>query len=104
MALPQMTEEQRKAALAKAKKVRADRAKIREKLAAGKMSLKDVFKKAAGDPTYGKMRITYVLRSLPGVGKVTVENTLNEIGIDEKRRVGGLGSRQQEALLEKFGK
>jgi hypothetical protein len=28
---------------------------------------------------------------------------MNDIGIDETRRIQGLGSRQKQALLERFG-
>jgi len=50
-----------------------------------------------------KMRVAYLLESLPRIGKVRTRKIMNEIGIDETRRVQGLGSRQRQALIERFG-
>ena len=46
MALPQLTDEQRKEALEKAAKVRAERAQLKKDLASGKVSFKQVLKKS----------------------------------------------------------
>jgi ribosomal protein S13 len=43
------------------------------------------------------------LESLPRIGKVRARQIMEEIGIDENRRVQGLGVRQKEALLNKLG-
>jgi len=40
---------------------------------------------------------------LPRIGKVRTRKIMNEIGIDETRRIQGLGSRQKQALIERFG-
>ena len=48
------------------------------------------------------MRVKYLLESLPQVGKITAAKLMEEIGIDEARRVQGLGSRQKAQLLEKL--
>ncbi|HKM17093.1 MAG TPA: nucleoid-associated protein, partial [Limnochordia bacterium] len=39
----------------------------------------------------------------PQVGKVTSKKIMEEIGINENRRVQGLGKRQINALLERLG-
>ena len=49
------------------------------------------------------MRVSYLLQSLPKVGKTTGQKIMAEIGIHENRRISGLGSRQVEALVEKLG-
>jgi ribosomal protein S13 len=54
------------------------------------------------DEIVGKMRVKYLLESLPQVGKITAAKIMNEIGIDEVRRIQGLGSRQKADLLERF--
>ena len=51
---------------------------------------------------YAKMRVKYLLESLPQVGKITTQKIMEEIGIDEARRVQGLGKRQVAQLLEKL--
>ena len=40
--------------------------------------------------------------SLPNVGKITAVSIMEEIGINESRRVQGLGKRQLAMLLEKL--
>lgn len=101
MALPTMTEEQRAAALEKAKAARAARSALRADIKAGKISLEDVLN--SDDDVAKKTKVSQVLVSLPGVGKVTVAKVMEEIGIQENRKVGGLGSVQKAKLLEKLG-
>jgi len=103
MPLPKLTPEQKKKALMKAQKVRSERAKIRAEVKKGKITLDQLFKKS-GDEVIGKMRVSYVLQSLPRIGKVRAAKIMYEIGIDENRRVQGLGVRQIEALKEHFAK
>ncbi|MDO4183530.1 MAG: integration host factor, actinobacterial type [Coriobacteriia bacterium] len=102
MALPKMTPEQQAAALEKAKKARAKRAALKADLKAGKKKLSSVLN--SKDEIVKKTKVVQVLTALPGVGKITAEKAMEEIGIPEGRRVGGLGSKQKEALIEKFGK
>ncbi len=102
MALPKLTLEQKKKALQKAQDMRSRRKGIRERLKKGSMSLKQVLD-AKSDEVLGKMRVAYLLASLPRVGKTTARKIMEEIGIDEARRVQGLGKRQREALLERLG-
>jgi signal recognition particle GTPase len=96
-----MTPEQRAAALEKAKAARAKRSALRADIKAGKVSLKEVL--ASTDEIAKKTKVKQILVSLPGVGKVTAENAMEEIGIDENRKVGGLGANQKAKLLERFG-
>ena len=102
MSIPQLSPEERSKALQKAQQIRSQRMEVRKKLKAGKLSLADVLDKA-GDEVYAKMRVKYLLESLPQVGKITALKVMEEIGIDEARRVQGLGSRQKAQLLERLG-
>ena len=99
---PQLTDEQRQAALAKAAEARRARAELKEKLKMGSVNLKELFAQAENDEIIGKMKVVAVLESLPGVGKVKARRTMEEIGISETRRVRGLGAQQREALLKAF--
>jgi hypothetical protein len=101
MALPVLSAEEKQKALQKAQQMRSERAAIREQLKSGKLTLKDVLSKT-DDEVVQKMRVAYLLQSLPQVGKVTSQKIMDEIGIHESRRVQGLGKRQIGALLEKF--
>lgn len=102
MALPKLTPDEKRRALEKAQEMRSKRAEVREQLKAGRVSLKDVLEQTE-DEVVGKMRVAYLLQSLPQVGKVTSRKIMDEIGIHESRRVQGLGKRQIGALLEKLG-
>ena len=99
---PQLSDEQRQAALAKAAEARRIRAELKEKLKMGSLTLPELFDKAAGDEVVGKMKVLAVLESLPGVGKVKARRLMEEIGISETRRVRGLGDQQRAALLKQF--
>ena len=71
MALPELTPEQKREALKKAQEVRSKRAQVRADLKAGKMTLEGVLNKAE-DEVIGKMRVAYLLESLPRIGKVQI--------------------------------
>jgi hypothetical protein len=99
---PQLTDEQRTAALAKAAEARRVRAELKEKLKMGSLTLKELLDQAASDDIVGKMKVVAVLESLPGVGKVKARRTMEEIGISDSRRVRGLGDQQRASLLKSF--
>jgi len=101
--LPVLTLREKKEALNKAQKMRSERKGIREQLKSGQMSLNEVLSRD-NDEVMGKMRVAYLLASLPRVGKTTARKVMEEIGIDESRRVQGLGKRQKEALLSRFAR
>jgi hypothetical protein len=103
MALPTLTPEQRQQALEKAAIARKKRAELKGQLKSGKKSLKDVLA-SSGDPTVGKMKVSTVLESLPGVGKVRAQKLMEELDISTTRRVQGLGTKQRELLLDRFAK
>ena len=102
MALPQLTDEQRKSALEKAAESRRARAELRAKIKDGKISIKEVLSKA-DDPVIGRMKVSMLIESLPGFGKAKTAKLMEELAISPTRRVKGLGSRQREELLERLG-
>ncbi|HEY3485987.1 MAG TPA: integration host factor, actinobacterial type [Ilumatobacteraceae bacterium] len=98
---PQLTPEQRAAALEKAAEARAARAEIKARLKMGSLSLADAL--ASDDTNVGKLKVVSLLESLPGVGKVKARRVMDEIGIADNRRVQGLGAQQRAALLDQLG-
>jgi signal recognition particle GTPase len=99
---PQLSDEQRQAALAKAAEARRARAELKEKLKMGSTTLKELLDQSDADDIIGKMKVVAVLESLPGVGKVKARRTMEDIGISETRRVRGLGDQQRRELLKAF--
>ena len=99
---PQLSDEQRAAALEKAAAARKARAELKERLKMGSITLPELFEQAPNDDTVGKMKVLAVLESLPGLGKVKARRLLEECEISETRRVQGLGVNQRRALLDKL--
>ena len=102
MPLPVLTDEQRKQALEKAAEARRKRAEIKGQLKSGKLTLKDMLSRQ--DDTVGKMKVSTVLESLPGVWKVRARKIMEKLDISASRRVRGLGAKQRESLLTEFAK
>jgi signal recognition particle GTPase len=98
MPLPVLTEEQRREALAKAAEARRKRADLKEKLKTGQLSLRDLLDQRQDD-IIAKMKVSSVLESLPGVGKVRARKMMERLDISATRRVRGLGAKQKQALL-----
>ena len=102
MALPPLTPEQRAAALAKAAVARRERAAAKNRLKYSQGSLADVIKEGKDNEVIGKMKVSALLESLPGVGRVRARQIMDEVGISESRRVRGLGANQAAALIARF--
>ena len=102
MAIPQLTPEERQAALEKAKVARVKRAQVREDLKDGKLTLKDVID-MKDDEVVGRMKVSTLIETLPGYGKAKAGKVMAELKIAESRRLRGLGARQEAALLERLG-
>jgi len=103
VALPPLTPEQRAAALEKAAEARRVRAEVKNRLKHSGASLHQVLAQGRTDDIVGKMKVTALLESMPGVGKVRARQIMARLGISESRRVRGLGANQVAALEREFG-
>ena len=99
---PQLSPEQRQAALDKAAAARRQRAELKEKLKMGSVSLPELLDQADRDEVVAKMKVVAVLESLPGLGKVKARRLLEECEISETRRIQGLGTNQRRKLFERL--
>lgn len=102
VALPQLTEEQRAAALEKAAAARKIRAELKDRLKRGGTNLKEVLTQSDSNEVLGKMKVSALLEALPGVGKVRAQQIMERLEIAPSRRLRGLGERQRKALLADF--
>ncbi|GAB3589275.1 integration host factor, actinobacterial type [Calidifontibacter terrae] len=102
MALPELTPQQRAEALEKAAAARRERAAIKNRLKNSQGSLREVIDAGKKNEVVAKMKVSALLESMPGVGRVRARQIMEEIGIAETRRVRGLGAHQIAALLERF--
>jgi transposase len=106
VALPPLTPEQRTAALEKAARARRERAAVKNRLKHSGASLAAVLEEGQRDTDsgriVGKMKVTALLESMPGVGRVKARQIMARLGISESRRVRGLGANQVAALQREF--
>ena len=101
---PQLTAEQRVAALAKASASRKRRAEVKNQIKNGLLSIDDVLSLALSDDAIGKMRVKELLESLSGVGKIRVISLMDRLNISPTRRIQGLGRHQLKELRNEFVK
>jgi transposase len=87
VALPQLTDEQRAAALEKAAAARRARAELKDRLKRGGTNLKQVLKDAETNEVFGKMKVSALLEALPKVGKVKAQEIMTELEIAPTRRL-----------------
>ena len=102
MSLPPLTPEERAAGLEKAARVRRERAEVKDRLKHGQATLPDVLEQSATDDVIGKMKVSALLESMPGVGKVRARQLMERYGIAESRRIRGLGDNQRAGLEHEF--
>lgn len=103
MALPTLSEEQRKQALEKAAAARRARSELLEGIKTGTTTVESVLKRADTDEIVKKTKVTQLLKALPGYGPARVTQLLEQAQIAENRKLGGLGERQRQALLAAVG-
>lgn len=95
MAIPELTDEQRRENLRRAAEARHEKAGLLHALKDGKVTLAEVL----DDPRAERIRVD----ALPGYGRARSESLMAKLGIARSRRVRGLGVRQRRALLEAVG-
>ena len=88
MALPKLSLDDKKKALKKAQEIRSKRAKIRQNLKNGKTTIREVLANI-NDDVVAKMRVAYLLESLPRIGKVRTRKIMTDIGINETQAHSG---------------
>jgi guanylate kinase len=101
---PQLTAEQRQAALEKAAQSRKRRAEVKAHIKDGTLTIDQVITLAQTDEAVGKMRVKELLESLSGVGKVRVVSLMERLNISPTRRIQGLGKHQIKELRQEFMK
>lgn len=100
---PQLSEDQRAQALARAAEARRVRAEVKELLKTGSITFTELLEKAEADDLIGGLKVESVLASMPGTGKVKAKRMMEAHGIADNRRLRGLGDKQRAALLSEFG-
>lgn len=100
--MAEMPEVDRAAANRAAVAARRARAELKERLRSGELTpLRALEESLDPENPAATLRITDFLLSLPAIGAVKAPKILDQLGISERKRLGGLG-RQQRVRLEEF--
>ena len=94
--LPELSDEERMATLARALEARAERRAALDELRAGTLGAAE----SLDDPRLRSCKVFAWLRALPGIGTARADAIMREARIKPSRRVRGLGARQRVAVLE----
>lgn len=93
--LPELGEEERTAALARALEARAERRAALDEVRAGTLDAEA----SLDDPRLRSCKVFAWLRAFPGIGTARADAIMREARINPSRRVSGLGARQRVAVL-----
>ena len=99
---PKLDAAQRQLALERAKQARRSRADVKEQIRSGKLKVLQVIELASTNEAIAKMRVSELLESIPGIGKVRATSILNRLDISGSRRIQGLGVLQLQRLKHEF--
>lgn len=90
----------RTAASVAAVAARRARAAVKSDVHSGRRTAIDVAETAWRDPRGAEatLRVTDLLMAIPGIGRARALRHLQDLGISERKRVGGLGARQRPRL------
>ncbi len=102
MPVPELSADARRQALDKAAAARRIRAALKQDLKSGRIDLVEVLRRADGDDTVGKTKVSDVLEAVPRIGKVRARKLMDRLDISPSRRLRGLGANQRRRLLDAF--
>ena len=95
---PPMSDEQRREALRQANQVRRLRADDKALIRSRKLDPRTIL---ANPPEHWKAaRIAYLLRGVPGVGRIKVDRILETQGVSPVKTIAGLSPQQRQRLSE----
>lgn len=100
MAVPERSDDQRRAALVEAQRVRQVQAQVKQMLKTGEVTFGEVLARAEDAEEIARMRVNDVLKSLPRIGPIRARRMMERLDIAASRRLGGLGDRQRRDLLD----
>jgi hypothetical protein len=100
MTMPVRTNEERDAALVSARAVRRVRAQLRDDIRNGQLSACEVLTGYNTNEDWARVKVRWLLESIPGMGQVKVSSLMDQLRIAPSRRVRGLGIHQRAALVD----
>ena len=104
VALPELTPEQRQAALEKAAIARQIRAEVKNRMKHSGVTVREVLLEAKDNEAIARIKVIDLISAVPGIGKVTALEIMERLEIAPSRRIRGLGEKQAKALVEEFAR
>lgn len=98
--VPHLTDEQRREALAKAVGARRERADALGAIKRGEARPEEFL--ARTDSVALRTRVELFVESWPRYGRKKAQRLMRELGIAGNRRIGGLGKRQYQGLMDRI--
>ena len=92
----------RAAASRRAVEARRERAALKRDVSTRVISPQELLRRSLADPLSpaGAMRVTEFLTAIPAIGESKRDRILASLGISPVKRLGGLGTRQRDALRD----
>ncbi|MEX0592671.1 MAG: integration host factor, actinobacterial type [Nitriliruptoraceae bacterium] len=97
---PSLNDSDRRRATESAGQARAKRAALKRGLKDGSITLGTLLDQGEVDPVVARMPVVDVLAALPAHGRVKAADLMRQAAIAPNRRLGGLGHRQRQFLIE----
>lgn len=93
---PPMSDDQRRAALGQANRIRRQRADDKALIKTRQLDARQIL---LNPPEYWQgSRIAYLLRCVPGVGRTKIDRILHDNGVSPVKTLGGLSEQQRQRL------
>lgn len=103
MTLAPLSDDELRAARARATEARRHRAAIKEDVRRGERSLAAVLELSQSDAVVAQTRVIDLLKCLPRVGDKKARTVMQRLDIADNRRLRGLGRHQIAGLKDEFG-
>ncbi|MDD3520249.1 MAG: integration host factor, actinobacterial type [Actinomycetota bacterium] len=103
MAIPLLSNEEKRSALEHAREIRKKRSEIKKGLKSYSISFIELFEeKNKYFMVVMDMKILDLMKALPGFGDIRVNKILQELQISPRKKFKGLGQKQKSRLLDYF--
>ena len=100
MAVSATTARQTDEVLARATKLRNNLESVISGVAAGSVTLAQVFERTSEDAVCGFVYLVKIAESVPGIGKVRGRRVLEELGLGERTRVSEVSASVRDSLVK----
>jgi len=95
---PERSRQQRMEALRKANDIRSERARLKERLRRGELTITDVLRDPP--PCVSTAKVLDLILAVPKYGRVKANRLLEQCRVSSSKTVNGLTPRQRSALLD----